>query len=102
MPVMMSRQLPTAPVVLGVLGIAAYSALLTWGMEHVGFDVWGAFLVAPALLLLSWPLIAAASRAAGDPWVARLLWFALVAKLASSIARWFVAFVVYGGTADAN
>ena len=62
----------------------------------------GGVALLPVLLLVSWPMLAVACRRWDDPWVTRLLIAGFVLKLASSYARYYVAFSVYGGIADAG
>lgn len=88
------------PVVL--VTIAAYITGVMWAMEHSYYNVWGGLLVAPLLVAISAPLITRAAAREQDPRLARLIIFALVLKLAASMARYHVAFDVYDGVADAG
>jgi hypothetical protein len=58
------------------------------------------FLV-PILLCASWPAFVRQARREHVPSLANLLLLALILKLLGSLARYWVAFYVYGGTADA-
>ncbi|MGY1739556.1 MULTISPECIES: hypothetical protein [unclassified Blastococcus] len=84
------------------MAIGAYVGVLALGMERTSYDVWGAMVVAPGLLLISWPLLAAAFRREDDGWVRRLIGIAFALKVLGALARWAVAFVLYDGTADAS
>lgn len=75
---------------------------MAWLMERGTYDTWAAIPVAAALLLVSAPLLRRAARFETDVRVARLLWWALGLKLVASLARHWVAFQLYDGTADAN
>jgi len=94
-----SRAEPLA--LLGVAGVGAYSVALGLSMTNGSFKVWGAFLCLPVLLLISWPMLAAATRRWDDPWVSRLIIVGFVVKLLSALANYFVAFSLYG-VADAS
>jgi len=84
------------------LGIASFSvAFVVLLMARTSYDVWGAALVAPALFLVTLPMLRREARREGDP---KLFWFlvlALVAKMLGSIVRYFVTFTILG-TADAS
>jgi hypothetical protein len=98
----MSRASPTTlGVALGLVGVTGYAAALAIGMDRTSYDMWGAMVVAPCLLLVSWPLLAAAFRHEEDGWVRRLIGLAFAVKVVGALARWAVAFVLYGGIADA-
>ncbi len=73
-------------------------AVLLILMDRTSFDVWGAVLVAPALLAASVPALRRQAAREADPTLFRLLLFALVVKLAGAVVRYYVAFSVYGGT----
>jgi hypothetical protein len=73
---------------------------LAWSMEHTTFDVWGAFFVGPVLLLLTLPIALRLDRK--DPGLGRLVMLALFLRFTiGSVTRYFVAFSVYEGSADA-
>jgi hypothetical protein len=80
----------------------ALIGVLAWSGRHLSYDVWGGILVFPVLLVLTIPLARRTARQDGDPGVYRLMLIAFVLKEASAVARYFVAFSVYGGNADAN
>jgi hypothetical protein len=86
--------------IVGVVGI--YVGSVMWSMEHATYDVWGGLLLAPVLLLLTWPLAHRAARRESDPRMVRLLLTALVLKLVASLVRYAIAFDVYDGVADAD
>lgn len=89
------------PAVLAVLAVGAYLLGFSWAAVSRSYDVWGAFLVAPVLVLVSIPMLRAAARRVDAPWFARIALIALLLKLVAGVARYLVAFVVYGGVADA-
>ena len=90
------------PVEAAAVGAGtAYLVVLGWAMQNLSYDIWGAFVIVPVLIALSWPLIDRAF--AGElvflrPWV----WMGLIVKFAGSIAGYYVRFDAYGGSADAG
>ena len=87
---------------LAVLVVAAYLAGFCWAMQHATYDVWGAFLVAPAILAVSVPLLRSAARAEQDSAMAGIVVSALVLKLLGAVVLYVVASEVYRGVADAS
>ena len=67
----------------------------------MSFDVWGALLLAPILVLITVPLLLRAGRHEPDPWVTRVI-LALLTKLAGTLVPCAVTFEVYQGSADAS
>ena len=92
------------------LGALAASVLLAfslalvfaWALQTQSYNVWGAFIVVPVFLALNAALIARISRGADEPWLLTLLGVAFAAKVAGALGRYVVAYVVYGGFADAE
>lgn len=82
----------------GVVGF--YVAAFAWSMENRAYDMWGALIVLPLLLTLSIPILERLTRD-DDPWFQKIVIWALVAKLVSCFARYWMSFVLYGGNADA-
>jgi hypothetical protein len=87
---------------LGLVAIAAYVSVLLILMDRTSFDVWGALLVAPVLVAVSTPALRRQAARDDDPTLFRLLLYALVFKFAGAAVRYYVAFTVYGGNADAG
>jgi hypothetical protein len=89
-------------VVLGafLLAVAAIAALLLFGQTT--YDVWGGVLVAPLLVAISVPALRRQAARENDPTVFAVLTIGLILKLGGAVARYFVAFSVYGGVADAG
>lgn len=100
--VTLRERLPNRTTVLGVAAVGGYVAILGWAMEHWPYDYWGALLVAPVLLAISWPVIARLGASEGDVWFSKVLLLALCCKFAAALARYYTTFVQYGGNADAS
>src|SRR5919106_3566182 len=60
-----------------------------------------ALVIGPVLLLLSLPFLSRRATLEGDRWLYRVMVLALVLKLVGAFVRYYVAFDVYGGVADA-
>src|SRR4051812_8089203 len=71
----------SAMSLLFVLAVTFTLVGLAVAMQTTNYDVWGAFLVAPVLLLLTVPFATSAARREGDPRVGRLILMAAVIKL---------------------
>ncbi|QNN52165.1 hypothetical protein [Nocardioides mesophilus] len=91
-----------AAQVAGVLAVGGYALLLAWAGGRDRYDLFGALVVIPALLLLTLHLVVRAGRAEQDPFIARLLLWALAAKVLATVARYLMAFVLYNGESDAS
>ena len=85
-----------------VLAVTAVLCALAYGMNHTNYLIWGGFWVAPALLILSIPLANRAARLDGDT-IGRIVLIAAGIKvLIAPLLRYWMAFSVYGGSADAS
>lgn len=83
-----------------IMAGAAYLLLVGWAMQSLSYDIWGAFVIVPVLVIISTPLIGRAFS--GDlaflrPWA----WAGLFIKFAGAIIGYSVRFDAYGGNADA-
>jgi hypothetical protein len=81
--------------------VTAYVAAMALSMNRSDYDIWGAFLIGPALVALNLPLLLGAMRREAEPRLAKLVAWAFLLKMLGAIPRYLVAFVLYGGTADA-
>lgn len=95
------RLLPNRGAIAAVVVIAAILVSLAYGMNHTGYVIWGGFWVAPVLLILSIPIATRAARLDG-PAIGRLVMVAAAAKVvAAPLLRYWMAFILYGGSSDA-
>ena len=78
-----------------------YVAALGWAMQRLSYDVWGAMIVGPLILVVSYPAI---RRIFGrhDQRLVTIVLVGLLAKMAGSMVRYWVAFDAYGGASDAG
>jgi hypothetical protein len=78
-----------------------YLLAFTWIASTSEYETWGAFVIGPVLVMLALPMIRLAGRSLDAPWFAKMAFAALLLKMGGALARYWVAFVVYGGSADA-
>jgi hypothetical protein len=79
----------------GLILIAAYVSLLIRLMETSTYDTWGALIVGPVLIAVTFPALARQARREGDPRVLWILMAALVVKLLFAILRHYQATELY-------
>jgi hypothetical protein len=80
---------------VGLVVIAAYVSLLIRLMETSTYDTWGALIVGPLLIAVTFPALARQARREGDPRVLWILMAALVVKLLFAIVRHYQATELY-------
>lgn len=94
-----------APKGLQIAAIAAITVILvalSYGMNHSSYVIWGGFWVAPALLILSIPIANSAARLDGER-IGRIVLLAATLKIfAAPLLRYWMAYGLYGGVADAS
>ncbi|MET0578833.1 MAG: hypothetical protein ABW122_09250, partial [Ilumatobacteraceae bacterium] len=88
--------------VCGGIAAVAYIVVLVWSMSHISYDIWGAMVIGPVLVLVSIPILERAGRADPGRRTTRLLFCAFFAKMIGTLLRYAVTFEVYGGRADAG
>lgn len=95
---------PTAPprstmfVVPALAVIGLYVSVLGYGMSNWSFDIWGAFVVAPVLLVVTIPLVTRSARQEGDRFMERVLVLAVLTKVVfGTLTRYAMVYEVYGG-----
>jgi hypothetical protein len=84
-------------------GAVACVAGLAIAVQTTTYDIWAAFWIAPALLLLTVPIARRAAARFGDPRLGKTILLAAAVKvIGGSVARYVMAYGVYDGAADAN
>ncbi len=91
-----------AGLILGLLGLVTYSRLFTWAMDTQSYNTWGAMFLVPVVIAINAVLLSVAAKRENDPWVTRVLVLGFLAKLVGIAGRYFVAYYLYGGAADAE
>lgn len=89
-------------VVVGMAFIAVYVIGVIAFMAETSYDIWGAAFIGPAMVLVSLPILAREANRQNERRLFLFLMCALVLKLVGALIRYYVAFEVYGGTADAT
>ena len=87
---------------LGAVAGAAAGAVFVWALDTGSYNVWGAMVVIPIVVLADLLALSAVLRREADPWIRRVIMFGFLAKLVGIFARYFVTYVIYGGTSDAE
>jgi hypothetical protein len=93
-----SEAVGVSPKVLigaGLVVVAAYVILLVRLMETSTYDTWGALIVGPALVAVTFPALARQARREGDPRVLWILVAALILKLLFAVIRHYQATELY-------
>jgi hypothetical protein len=85
----------TVVATVGLALVAAYLALLAYGMRDWPYDRWMLLILAPLLVVAGMSIIVAVTRHDIVP-LTRLVIVAFVVKLASSFVRYFVTVDIYG------
>lgn len=89
-------------VVLAVLAGIGVAAVFRAAVGTESYNFWGAAMVIPLVLLVNVVLIRHVSRRHEEPWFAGLLALGFALKMAGAMSRYYVAYIVYGGAADAQ
>ncbi|MGW2547670.1 hypothetical protein ACWC5I_44065 [Kitasatospora sp. NPDC001574] len=90
------------PSALAAALVTGYVTVFALASAHTSYDTWGALLVLPALMAVGTPLLARVASANPERNIFRLLLLAMTAKLLCAFPRYLMAFVLYGGAADAK
>ncbi|WP_457032931.1 hypothetical protein [Kitasatospora sp. P5_F3] len=95
------RAVPWPTVVAGAL-VLGYVTVFVLAMVHTSYDTWGALLVLPVLMAIGTPILARVAAANPERDIFKLLMLAMALKLLCAFPRYLMAFVLYGGAADAK
>jgi hypothetical protein len=85
----------------GVVG-GGLAAVFALAFSTHSYNLWGAVIVVPILVAVNAILIWRAASGHPEPWLAGLLGVAFVAKMIGTLVRYYVAYTVYDGAADAE
>ncbi|MGW6914249.1 hypothetical protein ACWGB8_10570 [Kitasatospora sp. NPDC054939] len=94
-------RVPWPSVLAGTL-VTAYITVFVLAMVHTSYDTWGALLILPVLMAVGTPILVRVAAANPERDVFRLLMLAMALKLLCAFPRYLMAFVLYGGAADAK
>jgi hypothetical protein len=97
------RSVGSAAVALLPFAVIGLLVALAWTMNNTDYDIWGALVVGPVLLLISVMMARRAAKYFGEPKLFRTIVLAAFVRLSiGAAARYWVANGVYGGAADAT
>ncbi|MFI6445811.1 hypothetical protein [Kitasatospora sp. NPDC050543] len=97
----LAGRVPWPSALAGAL-VTGYVTVFVLAMVHTSYDTWGALLILPALMAVGTPVLARIAAANPERDVFRLLMLAMALKLFCAFPRYLMAFVLYGGAADAK
>lgn len=102
----MSEEFPTVKGVLtvtGALGLGFTLAVVcALAFEHASYNLWGAMLVVPCVIGINALLLSRVLAAEPDRFIVRILILGFFAKQVGTLARYYMAYVLYNGAADAE
>lgn len=87
---------------LGLVAVGAFTRLLTWAMDTQSYNTWGALFMVPVVVGLNVVVMLAVARREVDATITALVALGFGAKMLGVLARYFTAYVLYGGAADAE
>ena len=86
----------------GLLSIIVIVMAAGVGLNRLAFDAWSGILTVTALVALTIPVLTWLARKEGDPDLARLLMWGMIATIAGALVRYFFVTVIYEDSADAG
>lgn len=86
----------------GVASITVVMGMLAYGLDASALDVWTGLIVLLVILAGSVPLFRWLAKKEDDPWLFRVLMWALVLHMVFAMLRFFFIFVIYKGQGDAG
>lgn len=87
---------------LAVLAGVGVAAVFRAAVATDSYNFWGAVIVIPVVIAVNAVLIRNVSKGEDATWFASLLGVAFALKIAGGLGRYYVAYVVYDGQADAQ
>ena len=88
--------------VVGLLVVLMIVSAAGVGLDRLAFDAWSGILTLTALVALTLPVLAWLARKEGDPHIASLLIWGMVATIVGVLVRYVFVTVVYNDSADAG
>lgn len=97
---------PVTPRVLAAVGVmagAGYAIVWSWALSSQTYNIYGALAIIPIIVALDLLLVARViMRHPDEEWLRWVMVVGLFAKLIGTFGRYYVAYVVYSGQADAE
>jgi hypothetical protein len=97
----LSPRATTALAVLGLVLVTSYAALAAWAATSTPYDIWIALVLLPLLVIVTIPMLLRAGRRDPDARFVRILLWAFAIKVLATVARFGLAYLIYGGLSDA-
>lgn len=88
--------------ILGAGVGVAYALVWSWALSSQTYNIYGAMAIIPIIVAINLLLIAQVLRSATEPWLPLVLIVGFFLKMVGTFARYYVAYVVYSGNADAE
>lgn len=85
----------------GGVGVA-YALLWSWALSSQTYNIYGALAIIPVIVAINLLLIARVLRRNTEPWLPWVLLVGFFLKMLGTFGRYYVAYVVYSGFADAE
>lgn len=98
MPALPGRWLTILGAGVGV----AYALIWSWALSSQTYNIYGALAIIPIIVAVNLLLIARVLRRNTEPWLPWVLIVGFFAKMVGTFVRYYVAYVVYSGNADAE
>ncbi len=89
-------------IIGGVLAVAVVLVVFSLLLGLAALDVWSGIIVFLVIASAAVPALRWVARKEGDPWLFKVMYSALIAKLMFSLVRYFFIFAVYDGNGDAG
>ena len=101
MSTVLTPRVTSSIAVAGLVLVTSYAVVVAWALTWASYQLWIALVIVPILMLATGPMLVRAGHRDPDPRFLRLLVTAFVLKSLATVARYLMAFVLYGGVADA-
>ncbi|WP_353953335.1 hypothetical protein V6K52_07930 [Knoellia sp. S7-12] len=99
---MTTLRMRLATVCLAVLAGLGVAAGFRLAVSTNSYNFWGAAIVVPIVIAVNVVLIRRVSRGGEEAWLPGLLGTAFALKMVGALARYYIAYIVYAGAADAQ
>jgi hypothetical protein len=93
-----ARRMPLWVIAIFCIGGLTYAVMFALAILQTDTDLLGGLTIAPVLLACTVPIAFKLARADRDPMLVGIIMAGVVAKFLGSLARYYVAFLVYGNS----
>lgn len=88
--------------ILGAGVGVAYALVWSWALSSQTYNIYGALAIIPIIVAINLLIIARVLRRNTEPWLPWVLIVGFFLKMVGTFGRYYVAYVVYSGSADAE